>query len=81
LKEGFCSKLGEALPTRLTKLFFGGAVGFCAGTITYPSECGVENERPRENKLELLMLPLECEDEVALENIVVLPRGDEWEEL
>jgi hypothetical protein len=50
LKQGFCSKIGEALPNRLAKLFYGGAEGLYSGTLTYPSECGVEKEQKRETE-------------------------------
>ncbi len=52
--EGFCSKLGEALPNRLAKLFFGGADGLYAGTVSYPSECGIEKQPTQ--MLELVVL-------------------------
>jgi hypothetical protein len=62
LKDGFCSKLGEALPTRLAKLFYGGAVGFYSGTVTYPSTCGIEKEQGRETEEELeLLIPEKVE--------------------
>lgn len=48
LKGGFCSKLGEALPTQLAKLFYGGALSIYSGAITYPSKCGIENEKEGE---------------------------------
>jgi len=45
LKEGFCSKLNEPIPNGLAKLFYGGAKSILAGTVTYPSECGIEKQR------------------------------------
>ncbi len=67
LKDDFCSKLNEALPTQLTKLFFGGAESILAGTVTFPSECGIEKQQ---KELQLLMLvpenPSESDEEEAL---------------
>ncbi len=54
LKDGFCSKLNEALPTRLAKLFYGGAKSIFAGTVTYPSECGIEKQ-PKEPQLQVFV--------------------------
>ena len=45
LKDGFCSKLNEALPTQLAKLFYGGTESILAGTVAYPSECGIEKQQ------------------------------------
>ncbi len=45
LKEGFCTMLNQTLPDRLAKLFFGGAVGLLAGTVSYPSQCGIEKQQ------------------------------------
>ena len=45
LKESFCSKLNEAIPNGLAKLFYGGAEGIYSGTISYPSKCGIEKEK------------------------------------
>jgi hypothetical protein len=47
LKQGFCSKIGEAVPNRLAKLFYGGAESLYSGTLTYPSECGIEKKQKR----------------------------------
>ncbi len=54
LKDGFCSKLNEALSTRLAKLFYGGAESIFAGTVTYPSECGIEKQ-PKESQLQVFV--------------------------
>ncbi len=53
--QGFCNKLGEILPNRLAKLFFGGADGLYAGTVSYASECGIEKQ-PTQKMLELVVL-------------------------
>jgi hypothetical protein len=45
LKENYCEKLDEALPNGLAKLFYGGAEGIYAGSVTYPSQCGIEKEK------------------------------------
>ncbi len=45
LEQGFCNKLKEAVPNGLAKLFYGGAVGVYSGTITYPSKCGIEQQK------------------------------------
>ena len=45
LKQGFCGKLKEVVPSILAKLFYGGAEGIYSGTITYPSKCGIEKEK------------------------------------
>lgn len=55
LKQGFCSKIGVALPNRLAKLFYGGAVSLYSGTLTYPSECGIEKEQKRKTTLKVLV--------------------------
>ena len=47
LKQGFCDKLNEGVPDTLTKLFLGGAAIY-AGTVTYPSKCGIEKEKETE---------------------------------
>jgi hypothetical protein len=66
LKEGFCRKLGEALPTRLAKLFYGGAVGFYAGTVTYASTCGIEKEQGHETEAEVeVLIPENVEQETC----------------
>ncbi len=53
--QGFCSKLGEAIPNRLAKLLFGGAKGLYDGTLSYPSECGIEKQSTQKT-LELVVL-------------------------
>jgi len=53
LKQGFCSRIGEPLLHRLAKLFYGGAIGLYSGTLTYPSECGIEKEQKRETGAEM----------------------------
>jgi hypothetical protein len=55
LRNGFCSKLNEALPHGLAKLFYGGAESIYAGTVTYPSECGIENEKHKEVTVDVLV--------------------------
>ena len=45
MKQGFCSKLREGLPNGLAKLFYGGAEGIYAGSVKYPSKCGIEKEK------------------------------------
>ncbi len=60
LKNGFCSKLSEAMPTELAKLFFGGAESILAGTAMYPSECGIEKQQ---KELQLLLLVPESQSE------------------
>jgi hypothetical protein len=55
LKQGFCSRIGEALPNRLAKLFYGGAKDIYSGTVTYPSECGIETEKVNEEDLDLVV--------------------------
>ena len=53
LSFDFCNKLKEGLPNDLAKLFYGGAIGLYSGTLTYPSECGIEKEQKRETEAEL----------------------------
>lgn len=53
LSSGFCNKLKEVVPNGLAKLFYGGAVGIYAGTVTYPSKCGIEKEK---EEVEMRML-------------------------
>jgi len=48
LKQGFCSRLKEVVPSVLAKLFYGGAESIYSGTITYPSKCGIEKEKELE---------------------------------
>jgi hypothetical protein len=55
LKQGFCSRLQEAVPNILAKFFYGGAVGMYSGTVTYPSKCGIEKEK----EVEIGVLTLE----------------------
>jgi hypothetical protein len=55
LKQGFCSKIGEALPHRLAKLFYGGAERIYAGTVTYPSQCGIEKQQMNEEDLDMVV--------------------------
>jgi hypothetical protein len=55
LKQGFCSKLQEAVPNILAKFFYGGAVEIYSGTVTYPSKCGIEKEK----EVEMGVLTLE----------------------
>jgi hypothetical protein len=69
LKGGFCSKLGETLPNRLAKLFFGGAEGIFSGTVTYASECGVEKQ-PHKGELEIIVFVPETQREELAENFV-----------
>jgi hypothetical protein len=62
LQQGFCTKLKEAIPNGLAKLFYGGAEGVYSGDVTYPSKCGVENEP----KVEIGVIPLETVEEERL---------------
>jgi hypothetical protein len=68
LKDGLCSKLREALPNRLAKLFFGGAEGMFSGTVTYASKCGIEKQ-PRKGELEITVFVPETQREMP-ENFV-----------
>ena len=45
------------IPSVLAKLFYGGAERIYSGTITYPSNCGIEQEK----ELEMGMLVPETE--------------------
>jgi hypothetical protein len=79
LKEGFCIKIGEALPHRLAKLFFGGAEGLLLGTVTYASECGVEKqEKPREELQLLVFVPESQGDEEMLEDPALALDNADW---
>jgi hypothetical protein len=55
LKQGFCSKIGVALPNRLAKLFYGGAESLYSGTLTYSGECRIEKEQKRETTLKVVV--------------------------
>lgn len=55
LEQGFCTKLKEAIPNGLAKLFYGGAEGVYSGSVTYASKCGIE----KETKVEMGVIPLE----------------------
>jgi hypothetical protein len=65
LKDGFCCKLSEALPSHLAKLFYGGAESILAGTLTYPSECGVEKGQ-KEPQLQIFIRESVCEEEETI---------------
>ena len=65
LKDGFCCKLSEALPSLMAKLFYGGAESILEGTLTYPSECGVEKGQ-KELQLHLFVRESSGEEEEAM---------------
>lgn len=65
LKDGFCCKLSEALPSLLAKLFYGGAESILAGTLTFSSECGVEKQQ-KEPQLQVFVRESEVEEEEAM---------------
>ncbi len=76
LKEDFCSKLNEALPNRLAKLFFGGAESILAGTVAYTSECRVEMEQKREPQLRVFISENQSEEEILEDSNLALDNSD-----
>jgi hypothetical protein len=66
LSSGFCNKLKEVVPNGLAKLFYGGAVGIYAGTVTYPSKCGIEKELKHEAEVEVgVLVPENVSEELS----------------
>jgi hypothetical protein len=76
LKQGFCSKIGEDIPSRLAKLFFGGAVDLLSGTLTYASECGIEKAPMPETGSDIEFFIAQLSDE----EVCSAELGDEYEE-
>jgi hypothetical protein len=77
LKEGYCDKIGEVLPNDLAKLFYGGAEGIYAGTVTYPSKCGIEKEQ-KELQLQVIMPECRSEEEQMLADPNLVPDSADW---
>jgi len=76
-KENYCNKLNEALPNNLAKLFYGGAEGIYAGTITYQSKCGIEKQR-QEPQLRIIIPESYSEDEQILQNPDLIVDNSDW---
>jgi hypothetical protein len=75
LKEGCCDKLKEVLPNDLAKLFYGGAEGIYAGTVTYPSKCGIEKQK---EPLLQVIIPESDVDEEMLADPSFIPDNSDW---
>ena len=69
LQQGFCTKLKEAIPNGLAKLFYGGAEGVYSGSVTYASKCGIETEKVNEEDLDLVVIVPEKDGDNILENV------------
>jgi hypothetical protein len=77
LKENYCDKLDEVLPNGLAKLFYGGAEGIYAGTVTYPSKCGIEKQ-PKELQLQVFTPEDETEEERMLDDPNLVLNDADW---
>jgi hypothetical protein len=77
MKENYCDKLDEVLPNGLAKLFYGGAEGIYAGTVTYPSKCGIEKQH-REPQLQIIIPESLCEDEQMLQDPNFAVDNSDW---
>ncbi len=76
LKADYCDKLNEALPNGLAKLFYGGAEGIYAGTVTYPSKCEIEKRR---KEPQLVIIPKsQSEEEQILADPNFVPDNKDW---
>jgi hypothetical protein len=76
LKEGYCDKLNEVLPNDLTKLFYGGAEGIYAGTVTYPSKCGIEKQQ--KGPVLQVVIPESDVDEEMLADPSLVADDSDW---
>jgi len=77
LKEGFCSRLNEPLPNGLAKLFYGGAKGIYAGSVTYPSKCGIEKQQ-KELQVQAIVPESQSEEEQMLADPNLVVDNSDW---